>query len=134
MRRGLLLLAIAAMIAAMLAEAGPAGAAAREPTKDGPGNAAENIPADFVGDTKPAGNNCYGQAASNHVKGPGGDPGSLAVPTIFEGEPNYTGHAVSTLDDAAGVDPGSDPGDEISGFQQESRDLFAAEDAESCPL
>jgi len=116
------------MMAAMLAEAGPAGAAAREPTEDGPGEAAENIPNDFVGDTKLAGNNCYGQAASNHVKGPGGDPGSLAVPTTFDPDaegplpagPNYTGHAVSTLD----------PG-QISGFQQESRDLFAGE---SCDL
>ena len=131
MRRVLLLLAIAAMLAAMLAEAGPVGAAAREPTLDGPGVADEHLPEDTVADTKPAGKNCYGQAASNHVSGAGGDPGSVAVPTIFEGEPNYTGHAVSTLDDAAGVDPGSDPGDEISGFQQQSRDDFAAK---SCDL
>jgi hypothetical protein len=121
MRRVLLLLAIAAMLAAMLAEAGPAGAAAREPTSDPPGEASETIPDDFVGDTKPAGNNCYGQAASNHVKGPGGDPGGYAVPTEFPaGTPNYTGHAVSTLD----------PG-QISDFQQQSRDAFAGE---SCDL
>ena len=123
MRRVLLLLAIAAMIAAMLAEAGPAGAAAREPTDNGPGKADEPgiLPEDTVADTKPAGKNCYGQGASNHVSGPGGDPGSLAVPTEFpEGTPNYTGHAVSTLD----------PG-QISDFQQQTADELAGT---SCDL
>jgi hypothetical protein len=123
MRRIILLLAVAALMAAMMAEAGPAGAAAREPTSfDGPGEASDVLPADTVGDTKPAGQNCYGQLASNHVKGPGGDPGSLAVPTEFPaGTPNYTGHAVSTLD----------PVSQISDFQQQAREDFAGE---SCDL
>ena len=121
MRRIIMLLAVAAMIAAMMAEAGPAGAAAREPTLDGPGVADQHLPADTVADTKPAGKNCYGQAASNHVSGPGGDPGSIAVPTEFPaGTPNFTGHAVSTLD----------PG-QISDFQQQSREELAGK---SCDL
>ena len=131
MRRIILLLAVAAMIAAMMAEAGPAGAAAREPTLDGPGAADQHLPDDTVADTKPAGKNCYGQAASNHVSGPGGDPGSIAVPTEFpEGTPNYTGHAVSTLDDAFGQDSGEDPGGEISAVQESARDTLAG--AENC--
>jgi len=118
MRRMLLLLAVAGMILALTA--GPVFGAAREPTLDGPGAADQHLPDDTVADTKPAGKNCYGQAASNHVKGPGGDPGSYAVPTEFGG-PNYTGHAVSTLD----------PVSQISGFQEQSREEFAAK---SCDL
>ena len=123
MRRVLFLLAEAAM--ALTLVAGPALGAARTPTSfDGPGEAPSKSPANTVDPTKPAGNNCYGQLASNHVKGPGSDPGSLAVPTQFPaGVPNYTGHAVSTLD----------PG-QISGFQQESRDLAAGVSGEERPI
>ena len=115
MRRILLLLAVAAMMAALMGVAGPAFAAAREPTFDGPGN--PQTPDNTVDPTKSAGQNCYDKLSSNNVKGPGGNPGSLADPTEFpEGVPNYTGHAVSTLD------PGT-----ISGFQQDFRDEAAAQ-------
>lgn len=122
MRRIIMLLTVAAMMAAMMAEAGPAGAVAREPTSfDGPGEASENVPfpggTDIAEPTKSAGSNCYGQLSSNANKGPRGNPGSLAVPTEFpEGTPNYTGHAVSSLD----------PG-QISGFQQEFREAAAGQ-------
>jgi hypothetical protein len=113
MRRILLLLTVAAMMLALTA--GPALAAAREPTFDGPGN--PQTPDNTVEPTKSAGQNCYGKLSSTNVKGPGGNPGSLAEPTEFpEGVPNYTGHAVSTLE----------PG-EISGFQQDFRDAAAAQ-------
>ncbi len=119
MRRILSLLAIAAVMAMMLAlMAGPALADAREPTFDGPGNPQapdpEENPAVL---TESAGKNCYGQLNSNNLKGPGGNPGSLAEPTEFpEGTPNYTGHAVSTL-----------PSGEISEFQQDFREDAAAQ-------
>src|SRR4051812_18366109 len=113
--RRVLLLTIAAMMAALMITAGPAFAAAREPTSfNGPGN--PQTPTNTVDPTKSAGRNCYGQLTSNNSKGPGGNPGSLAQPTEFPaGVPNYTGHAVSTLD------PGA-----ISGFQQDFRDTAAA--------
>jgi len=121
MRRILLLLAIAAMILALTA--GPALAVAREPTEDVPGDpqTPTQNPANL---TEQEGENCYGQLSSNNNKGPGGNPGSLAEPTTFDPDaegplpeqPDYTGHAVSSLD----------PGD-ISGFQQDF-----AEDAASC--
>ena len=118
--------------------AGPVFGAAREPTSfDGPGKASEvigdKLEEDTTGKFEPeptpdAGSNCYGQLNTATKKGMGGDPGSLAVPTEFpEGEPNYTGHAVSTLDNAFGVDPGGDPGAEISKVQEDFRDLAAGE-------
>jgi hypothetical protein len=115
MRRILLLLAVAAMMAVLMASSGPAFGAAREPTFDGPGD--PQTPENTVDPTKSAGQNCYGKLSSTNVKGPGGNPGSLAEPTEFpEGTPNYTGHAVSTLE----------PGD-ISGFQLDFRDDAAAQ-------
>src|SRR5215212_2182942 len=125
MRRILMLLAVAAMILALTA--GPVFGAARDPLDfNGPGEASEVLKdkENKAEPTADAGSNCYGQLSSNANKGPGGNPGSLAVPTTFDPDaegplpegPNYTGHAVSTLD----------PGD-ISGFQQDFRDLAAGE-------
>ena len=114
MKRILLLLAVAALMLALTA--GPALADAREPTFDGPGNP-QTPDENPAAPTESAGKNCYGKLNSNNVKGPGGNPGSLAEPTEFpEGTPNYTGHAVSTL-----------PSGDISDFQQAFRDEAAAE-------
>ena len=138
MRRILMLLAVAAMILALTA--GPVFGAAREPTDfNGPGEASDVLGEkleDPTGKYEPeltpdAGENCYGEENANTRKGLGGNPGSLAVPTEFpEGTPNYTGHAVSTLDDAFGEDSGEDPGGEISAVQESARDTLAG--AENC--
>jgi hypothetical protein len=121
MRRLLLLMAVAAMMLALVAA--PALGAAREPTSfNGPGQASEELSdlqqhPNKATPTPSAGSNCYGQLTSNSDKGPRGNPGSLAVPTDFGG-PNYTGHAVSTLDPV---------GPSISGFQQDFRDEAAGQ-------
>ena len=114
MRRILLLLAVAALMLTLVAS--PALAVAREPTEDGPGDPQSpgTSPAE---PTESAGKNCYGFVNSNFLKGPGGNPGSLADPTVFEGEPNYTGHAVSSINE-------EDPG-EISEFQLAFKDAAA---------
>ena len=119
MRRIMMLVAVGAMTAMLLGlMAAPALAAAREPTSfNGPGNASDVIPTidNKAVAAQPAGQNCYGVLSSGHVAGPGGDPGSLAVPTQFpQGTPNYTGHAVSTLP----------PGD-ISGIQRDFANQYA---------
>jgi hypothetical protein len=125
MRRILLLMAVAAMMLALTA--GPALADAPAPG-DVPVQGDPQTPTTNPATptqtttTAPDTGNCYGADNSNTRKGPGpapsgglANPGSLAEPTTFNGQPDYTGHAVSTL-----------PSGDIADFQLAYKDAFAA--------
>jgi hypothetical protein len=129
MRRMLLLMAVAATMLALTA--GPA-LAARDKTGDlppfkdqPPGNAQEahatlshtpNL-------TEQNGKNFIGQDASNSNKGIGGNPGSAAEPTTFNGEPAFNGPVTSTIGTLPGTvfDPNTTKPNVISAFQEFKR-------------
>jgi hypothetical protein len=126
MRRILLLMAIATMLLSLMA--GPA-LAQREKTGDLPPFKEETPGNPQSPDVSPAtpteqrGENCYGESASNFLKGPGGNPGSAAEPTPqFD---SFNGPFISdVLREAREQDAESNP---LADFQRQT-----AEENASC--
>jgi hypothetical protein len=128
MRRILSLLAMAAMMAMMALTAAPALAQDLPPpgeeTPGDPQTPTEN-PAQ---PTEQQGENCYGAGASNFVKGPGGNPGSAAEPTEFQGEPAFNGPVTSGAAQSEPEEFGfeSDKPNAISAVQESNREASAS--------
>ena len=119
MRRILLLLAVAAMMAMMLAlTVSPALAQTDIPppgpeTPGNPQTPTENPAAP----TKEVGKNCNGQSASKFVKGPGGNPGSAASPS-----PEFNNFNGPFVSDLVRSDQTPGGGNLLSEFQQSNRE------------
>jgi hypothetical protein len=128
MRRILSLLAMAAVMAMLLAlTAAPVLAQIPPPGEETPGNpqTPETNPAQ---PTEQQGENCYGTSASNFVKGPGGNPGSAAAPTTFNGQPAFNGPVTSGAAQAPPEEFGfeSEKPNAISAFQEFNRETSAS--------
>ncbi len=130
MKRMLLLMALAAMMLALTA--GPVFAQLGDippPGDETPGDP-QTPGKNPAKPTTQQGENCLGESASNFVKGPGGNPGSAAEPTTFNGQPAFNGPVTSRIGTLPGTefDPETTKPNVISAFQEFNRETLA-----SCP-